>query len=70
MAFHPPERAKDWVLLFSPAAMMLLGTALGAVAQKQGNEEAFLPYALLAAYLALPLCLYLGFRFTKPNPRW
>ncbi len=58
------------MLLFSPAVMMLLGTALGALAQKQGNEEAVLLYVLITAYLALPLCLYLGFRFTKPDMRW
>lgn len=49
---------------------MLLATSAGAVFEKRGNEEAILMYALLAACLAAPLCIVMGFVFTKPNPRW
>jgi uncharacterized membrane protein len=70
MGFRPPERVRDWVLLFSPAAMMLLATFAGMAFEKRGNEEAVLMYALLAACLAAPLCIVMGFVFTKPNPRW
>ncbi len=70
MGFRPPERVRDWVLLFSPAVMMLLATFVGMAFQKQDNGEAILLFALLAAFLAAPLCIALGFVFTKPNPRW
>ncbi len=74
MGFRPPERVRDWVLLFSPAVMMLLSTFAGMAFQKQDNGEAILLFALLAAFLAaflaVPLCIALGFVFTKPNPRW
>ena len=70
MGFRPPERPRDWVLLFAPATVMLLATFLGAVFEKRGKEEGVLLYALLAAFLAAPMSIYLGFRFTKPDPQW
>lgn len=49
---------------------MLLATFVGAVFEKRGNEEAILLWALVASFLAAPLCIALGFVFTKANPRW
>ncbi len=70
MAFRPPERLKDWVLLLSPAAVMLLATLIGATLGKRGNEEAILLWSLMASLFAAPLCVALGFFFTKPHSRW
>lgn len=70
MAFRPPDRPRDWVLLFSPAALMLVATLVGGAFEKRGKEEAILLWSLMASFLAAPLCIALGFVFTKPNPRW
>jgi hypothetical protein len=70
MGFRPPERLRDWVLLFTPAALMLLATLAGALFDKREGEHAILLYALLSAFLAVPLSIWLGFRFTKADPKW
>ena len=53
-----------------PAAVMLLATFAGAAFEKRGGNHTALLYVLLAACLAAPLCIVMGFVFTKPNPRW
>lgn len=58
------------MLLFLPATVMLLATFAGAAYEQRGKEEAILLYTLIAAFLAAPLCIVMGFVFTKPDPRW
>ena len=58
------------MLLFLPATVMLLATLAGAAYEQRGKEEAILLYTLIAAFLAAPLCIVVGFVFTRPDPRW
>jgi hypothetical protein len=71
MPFRAPKNFWEWVLLFSPAMVIWAATAIAFVLPPPGFEWGlYFPIlgALAGSVIALLLCVYAGYLFTKPTP--
>jgi len=71
MPFRVLTKLWEWVLLFSPAVIVLLATAYDVYFVPRGGRMLVgLDGAVIGACFAVPLCFVVGFVFTTPQPQW
>ncbi len=69
MPLRLPIRWWEWALQFTPAAVMLLGSAYEVTFIPRGGKMLVgVEGAVAGAWIALPLCFVAAFFLTKPHP--
>ena len=69
MPFRAPKNFWEWVLLFSPALVIWLASAIWLSFPHRGDVGVLLVGPFIGSAVALVLCFFCGIRFTNPTPK-